>query len=199
MTRLASVLLAAGLALGTLAACGDDSSSAGPVGPQNQPVSLAGTALAPLPDNGNDPAVGKTAPTLSGKDFSGNAVTVTPATGRPRLILFVAHWCPHCQAEVPRVVKWLADGSIPAGLDLVAVSTGVQASAPNYPPSKWLAKENWTKPVLADSAAMESAKAFGLTSYPYFVLLNADSTVAVRASGELTRAELRKLLATVGL
>jgi hypothetical protein len=38
---------------------------------------------------------------------------------------------------------------------------------------------------MADNAAGTAGKAYGLTGYPYFVLVNADGTVAGRGSGEL--------------
>ena len=38
---------------------------------------------------------------------------------------------------------------------------------------------------MADSRDGTAAKAYGLTAYPYFVLVNADGTVAGRGSGEL--------------
>ena len=30
--------------------------------------------------------------------------------GSPQLIVVMAHWCPHCQAEIPRIVDWNTDG-----------------------------------------------------------------------------------------
>ena len=68
-------------------------------------VEIDGTALPPLagatPDA--DPAVAMAAPTLTGTNFEGDPVTV-PSSERPTLLVFAAHWCPHCQAEIPRLV-----------------------------------------------------------------------------------------------
>ena len=152
------------------------------------------TALAPLPDAGADPAVGQAMPTLTGTSLDGTPLTV-PASGRPTLVLFVAHWCPHCQAEVPVVQDWVDEGRLPEGVDLVTVSTAVDARRGNHPPAEWLASEGWTAPVLADDAQSSGAEAAGLTAFPYFVAVDADGTVAARASGELTSTQLDQITA----
>ena len=48
------------------------------------------------------------------------------AAGQPTLVVFLAHWCPHCQAEVPVIVKAIADWTIPE-IRAVAVATGTNA------------------------------------------------------------------------
>src|SRR5438552_12519468 len=64
---------------------------------QTQPVSVTGTALPSFSgDTEADPAVGKPMPTLRGTSFDGTPVTIAP-DGHPKVIAFVAHWCPHCQ------------------------------------------------------------------------------------------------------
>ncbi|MFN8023551.1 MAG: TlpA disulfide reductase family protein [Acidimicrobiales bacterium] len=161
---------------------------------QNRPVTITGDALPTLPDPpADDPAVGLVAPTLAGQNFEGIAVDVDP--GAPTLLVFVAHWCPHCQAEVPRLVQWNNDKRVPAGLRVVGVSTSVDERRDNYPPSDWLAREGFPWPVLADSEAQDAASAYGLPGFPYFVLLDADGKVLWRASGEISMDELDSILA----
>lgn len=157
-------------------------------------VTIQGEALPPLPDSGADPAVGQAMPTLSGTSLDGTPLTV-PTTGRPTLALFVAHWCPHCQAEVPVVQDWVDEGRLPEGVDLMTVSTAVDARRGNHPPAEWLASEGWTAPVLADDAQSSGAEAAGLTAFPYFVAVDADGAVAARASGELTPTQLDQITA----
>jgi thiol-disulfide isomerase/thioredoxin len=131
---------------------------------------------------------------LSGVSFDGSPVTVgTP--GAPTIVAFVAHWCPHCQKEVPLLQQWRSDGSLPAGVNWATVSTSVEPAGPNYPPSAWLAKVGWTAPVLADSADSQAAQAWGLSSFPYLVAVRADGTVAARGIGELTLDQVRTLVA----
>lgn len=168
-----------------------------PVAGQEQPVTVEGTALPALPESGDDPAVGETAPTLVGSTFTGEDITIGGDTGQPTLIAFVAHWCPHCQAEVPRLVEWRADGTIPEDVRLVAVATGTDENQPNYPPQDWLEGEDWPDDVLADSPGSDAAEAYGLDAYPYFVALNADGTVAARGSGELDQQGIEDLVASL--
>ena len=104
-------------------------------------VAVTGDALPAFDSAANpDPAVGMTAPTLTGKSFTGNVVT-TESTGTPTLTIFLAHWCPHCQREVPLLVEWEKSGKMPAGIDIVAIATGTDSANPNYHHRNgWLAK-----------------------------------------------------------
>jgi cytochrome c biogenesis protein CcmG/thiol:disulfide interchange protein DsbE len=108
--------------------------------------------------------------------------------------MFLAHWCPHCRAEVPVITDWLESAGMPDDVDLYAVSTGVSSDAPNYPPSQWLEDENWPVTTMADDADSSVATAFGLRSYPYFVAIDANGDVVARASGELSVEQLEAML-----
>ena len=152
------------------------------------PVAVTGTALAKYDSTlATDPAVGTKPPELAGKQFDGSALSIVPG-GKAKLVTFVAHWCPHCQREVPLIVSWLP--TKPSTLDVLAVSTAVDPSAANYPPSTWLTKVKYTVPTLTDDAKSSAAAAWGLPGYPYLVLLKADGTVAARYSGEMALADL---------
>ena len=171
--------------------------SAGPA--ENQPVTIVGDVLVPLPDSGPDPAIGAAAPTIDGHDFTGKAVIIKPGDGKPKLILFVAHWCPHCQREVPRIVKWTNDGSIPKSIEVVAVSTGVKSDQNNFPPSAWLAKENWPGVIVADDAKSQAGLAYGLTGFPFFALVDGTGKVVARDSGEKELQQIQALIAKVAV
>jgi thiol-disulfide isomerase/thioredoxin len=163
---------------------------------QTRLVRVTGTPLPRLDDGASgsrDPAVGKVAPELYGTSFDGHPVTVTHGT--PTAVVFLAHWCPHCQREVPVLVRWLAAGKLPAGVKLVAVATATDPQLPNYPPSAWLQRQHWPAPVLADDDHGSAATAFGLPAFPYFVLLDGNGHVVARTSGELTPHALDQLFA----
>lgn len=129
-----------------------------------------------------DPAIGQAAPTVTnGVSIQGEPVDLT--AGTPRLYVFAAHWCPHCQREIPLITSWASDGLIPDGAELVIVTTGSGSDQPNFPPTKWLIDEGWTGDTLADSEGSDVAAAFGLDGYPYFVYVNAEGKVTRRASG----------------
>lgn len=153
---------------------------------ETQPVEVSGTPLPALDDPSADPAVGLPLPIAAGHRFDGSAITIGGPTDGPTMYVFLAHWCPHCQAEVPAVQAWLEAGELPAGTKLVAVATGTDAARANYPPSAWLEREGWTPPVLVDDAAGTAAEAYGLSAYPFWVLLDGDGNVAVRAAGGVT-------------
>jgi cytochrome c biogenesis protein CcmG/thiol:disulfide interchange protein DsbE len=172
---------------------GEDGTATGTDGgtatvPDDSPVTVTGTDLPAYEDGAADPAVGTPMPTLEGTALDGSSLTI-PASGRPTMIVFLAHWCPHCQAEVPVVQGWVDGGGLPAGVDLLSVSTASDPARPNYPPSEWLAGEGWTAPVLVDGNEAALA-AGGVSAFPFFVAVDADGNVIQRASGELTEQQL---------
>ena len=157
---------------------------------------ITGDALPPFQGPDGDDAVGMTAPTVEGSDFTGKAVSIT-ADGRPKVIVFLAHWCPHCQAAVPLLQTWVSAGGVPEGVDLVSVATGIDPSRPNYPPEAWLQREGWTVPVIADTSN-SVAQAYGLPAYPFWVFVGADGKVAARTVGELTIPDLESAIGRLG-
>lgn len=164
-----------------------------PGGSEVRPVTITGTALPAFGDD-PDPAIGMAAPALSGAGFDGTPVTIEPASGNVTLVMFLAHWCPHCQREVPVLTEWEQQGGVPEGVDIVSVATATSNERPNYPPSSWLAGEHWPFPVIADDPNFSAAGAYGLSSFPYFVILDADGNVAARTSGEIDPDDLAALL-----
>jgi len=187
----AVVVIAAVIAV--VATRSDDASA----GPQTYPVQVTGTALPADPDvsGPSDPAIGKTPPTLTGQSlFDGTPLSITPGGGAPQLVVFVAHWCPHCQREVPLLVRWMSSAQKPSDLKVVAVSTAYNQSTANSPASAWLQKEHWPTPVLADSNNDDASQAYGLTSFPYLVVLGPDGTVKGRAHGEMTTDQLTQFV-----
>lgn len=159
----------------------------------NAVATVGGSPLVELPDDAADPAIGQAAPTLRGEDPEGTKVTA-PTTGKATVVLFVAHWCPHCQAEVPVLQEWIDAGSQPDSVDLVAVATAMNEARPNYPSSDWLEREGWTSPVIADADAHAMA-AYGLSAFPFWVAVGADGQVVRRITGELTVAQITALFA----
>lgn len=165
---------------------GDDSSSTtgGTEAGQTAAVTVTGEALPPFEATEEDRAVGMTLPAMTGVDFDGDPVSIDNEGAK--IVVFLAHWCPHCQAEVPVLQSWIEQGGLPSDVDLYSISTAVDESMPNYPPSAWLKREGWTSPVVLDDDASKAGLAAGVSSYPYFVFVNADGTVAMRAVGELS-------------
>ncbi|MEX2254316.1 MAG: TlpA disulfide reductase family protein [Acidimicrobiia bacterium] len=154
-------------------------------------IRVDGTKLKASDDIGTvaDPAVGKTAPTLKGLSLAGKKITVGN-DGKPRIVVFLSHSCPHCRAEVPRIVELAKQGKLD-GVEVDTVATNTSQDLPNWPPSEWLRAEGWPyRPVLADDANLRALDAFGGDAFPYFVFVDADGKVAARVSGELEPSTL---------
>jgi thiol-disulfide isomerase/thioredoxin len=152
-----------------------------------RPVTVEGSALPPLPE-GDDPAVGLAAPVLTGESFDGSAVT-TASEGGPVMVVFLAHWCPHCNNEIPRLIGLEQDGRFPDDLKIVAVSTAVAPDRPNFPPSEWIVEKGWPWEVMADdydftNQTFVGASAFGVNGFPFITVVGGDGTVLGRWSGE---------------
>lgn len=166
---------------------------------ESEPTSDFDTAVAtvdgrPLPmlPADDDPAIGSTAPRIEGTTLDDGQLSA-PASGRPTVLLFLAHWCPHCRAEVPVVQDWIDDGNLPDGVDLVGVSTAMSPDRPNYPPSAWLDREGWTVPTIADASGV-AAEAYGLSAFPFWVAVDAQGNVVARATGELEPEQIDSLV-----
>lgn len=161
-------------------------------------VEIVGTALPAMPEVGpiadasNDPTVGTVAPTIVGTDFEGDEVRIEP-DGRAKAIYFVAHWCPHCQAEVPVVQSLIDDGQKPDGLDVYAISTAVDSSRGNFPPEAWLDSEEFTPQVLRDDSELTAYNSVGPAGFPFVVYLDSNHQVVARSAGTLDAARMQAL------
>lgn len=178
----------AAIAAALLAARGDDAVEARI---ETSSVQVSGSALPPLAQP--DPAIGSVAPTVVASTLDGDRVELGGG-GDPVVAGFFAHWCSHCQNEVPRAVQWLSAPDLPSGVDVVGISTAVTPDADNYPPSAWFERVRWPNPVLLDSDTGEIASQFGVTGFPFWVAIDADGEVVARMSGEIGEAAFRALL-----
>jgi cytochrome c biogenesis protein CcmG/thiol:disulfide interchange protein DsbE len=188
---------------GTGEAVGPSAVTGEPIDPLTATLTVTGDPLAPFEgDPDADVAVGTPAPGLAGTDYDGNPTAITPGEDGPTLVVFLAHWCPHCNAEIPVLNEWRDAGGVPDDLRIVAVSTGVSTERPNYPPGEWLEEKGWEWDVIADgpfdgSAPPAGLVAYGVSAYPFFTLIDAAGNVAARGSGELPVEALEELVARV--
>ncbi|MGI9667548.1 MAG: TlpA family protein disulfide reductase [Acidimicrobiia bacterium] len=166
------------------------------VGAEYGEVTIEGEALPLMPQSTplDQTATGLTPPSLQGFNFSGDTVTIDYSDGRAKAVAFLAHWCPHCQEEVPRVQAWLdATGGDP-DVDMYSVSTSMNSGRDNYPPSEWLEREGWTVPVIRDDQENSALISHGAGGFPFWVFTNSDGTVAARTAGQLTIEQLEAIL-----
>lgn len=163
------------------------------------PLSIEGEAL-PQPGQpaadataqslfSSDTAVGKTVPTIKGKGFDGQEHTIGKGAGKPQAIAVVAHWCHHCQNEVKAAKTWMTDGTVPEGIELIALTTQNSPQRPNWPADKWFEKEQWPGLSVYDAPSEDGkspgAEALGVGAFPTWVFTDGDGKVVGRVSGAI--------------
>ncbi len=178
---LAVVVLA--LVAGTTSGGGGDVDASAAFGD----VTIDGDPLPRLQDPSSDIAFGMTAPVAQGIDLDGNPITVG-SPGEPTILLFLAHWCSHCQQEVNRLSPWLKENEL-EGVDFRAIATSSAADQPNWPPNEWLEREEWSAPTMLDDEAGSTGTAYGLSAFPFWVVLDADGAVQARFTGQLSEEQ----------
>jgi thiol-disulfide isomerase/thioredoxin len=201
------VVLVLGLAgAAVLLTGGDDESSGGVLAPgetpaptygddvqENRPVEVSGDPVPALDSVVDvDPAIGTAIPVVDGATFDGNAMTIGGTTDGPTMYVFLAHWCPHCNDEIPELIELRNRDGLPEDMNVVAVSTAVDSSAPNYPPSEWIVDKEWPSewPVMADSVESTTFVVNGGSGFPYLTIVDADGNLLARDSGTKTAEEL---------
>ena len=173
----AAVLIAAVVAITTVTG----------TSPEAVEVTIAGDSVPVLSGNvplGRDIAFGWDAPMVEGTDWNGNPVTIDPGDGRSKLIVFLAHWCPHCQAEVPVVQAWLNETGGHPDVDIYGIATSNDRTRPNWPPGEWLEREGWTPPTLVDNSG-KAARDYGMAGTPFWAVVNGEGKVVYRIAGAI--------------
>lgn len=161
-------------------------------------VTIKGGSLPEYNRATEDFAVGAFAPIPTGIDLNGNNITVSTRKGleekKASIIVFLAHWCSHCQREVPMIQKFVNEHGYPKDLNLFSVATHIDKKRNNYPPNDWLQRENFTVPVIFDDEENNIAESFGLSAFPYWVFLNPDGTVYMRHAGSLSEDQFYQVM-----
>lgn len=170
------------------------------------PVLVTGAALPEfsraIQEGAPDIGLCQSAPVVSGYDYAGDEIVIDPARDGATMVVLLAHWCPHCNREIPVLNDWRDSGDVPEGLDIVGVSTGVDPTAANFPPADWLDEMDWQWPVLADSDAgaddpdddvvTSAFRAYGGASFPTMLVIGSDGRLLDRFSGEFPVAEIAR-------
>lgn len=149
-------------------------------------VTVEGEGLPFFESGSADPAVGTTAPTVTGENWDGTEYTIGP-DGNAKIVVMLAHWCPHCQREVPLIQSWVDSGAVPEGVELygTTVLTNRVRDGDTWPPQEWLEGEGWTIPTIMDDQSGSIVEAYGMTGTPTYVVLGPDNENLGRLSGEI--------------
>ena len=160
------------------------------------PPVITGTPLPAFTGTADDPAIGMAAPAVQGSDQQGAPVAIEP-NGRVQMVIFAAHWCPHCQREIPIIQDWVDGGGLPDDVDIVTVSTGDRAhraelSAGRLVRARGLdsADHRRTRPARSPRPTVSRAIRTSSSS-------TAAGNVFARFVGEIPIDELERILATV--
>jgi thiol-disulfide isomerase/thioredoxin len=143
----------------------------------------------------DDPAVanGIVLGSVTGTDYyTGDEATFSPDDGKARVWMVWAHWCPHCQAELPEVADWYsANAGIFPNTELVSVTTSIDPSRGN-PLEPYLDESAFPFPVLVDPD-YRLASQFGTSAFPYWVVTASDGTVLLRIAGRVGLAQVENI------
>lgn len=148
-------------------------------------VTVDGDDLVTWSGSGTDTAIGDPVPTISGTSIENKPLTLKAGDGTAYVYSVMAHWCPHCNVEVPRIVEWADKQGVPDGVKIVGVSTSADKGQPNFPPATWLAKESWAYPTIVDDELGTASDALGTSGFPNLVFVDVDGKVVERFSGEM--------------
>ena len=161
------------------------------------PVQVDGTPIdIPFPEDRGapDPAVGLPSPRIEALDYDDASVTIG-GPGRAQVLVFLAHWCPVCDQELPTLRSIVAAGGVPDEVDLVLVTTGLDPGRPNWPPKRWLDDAGLSGvTTVRDDVGDPLMRSYGLRAYPAWAVLDADGTVVARRQGLLDAVGVAQLL-----
>jgi thiol-disulfide isomerase/thioredoxin len=149
--------------------------------------------LPPFEQGQPDAALGIALGDVTGPEYYSEAdLTVDPADGTTRAWLVWAHWCPHCQRELPALSEWYeANAASYPNVELVSVTTSIDPGRGN-PLEPYLDELALPFPAIVD-ADLALAEQFGASAFPFWVFTGPDGTTLLRVAGFLEIAQLEEI------
>jgi thiol-disulfide isomerase/thioredoxin len=107
-----------------------------------------------------------------------------------------AHWCPHCQNDLPALATFLdAAGSDFPHVRVVTITTSIDDTRGN-PLVPYLDASQFPFPVLVDPDGRLAAS-LGTPAFPFWVITGPDGQVLLRQPGEFGADQLGNLFASI--
>ena len=88
--------------------------------------------------------------------------------------------------------EYWSTNELPTDVDIIGISGSNREGEVAYPPSEWLA--DWPTPILVDDELGTAMRAYGLSFFPFSVIVDETGTVVTRHIGSLTGPDLENAL-----
>jgi len=137
-------------------------------------------------DPASDPARGKPAPIITTNQ------NVWPAEDKYTVMFSIAHWCPHCDDELPNIID--AAQSASDDVEVVLVSSAEDKTADNFPGDEWIRSKGWEGVVIDDTPTSAVLQSFGSNSFPFAMVVGPDGNVISRTVGSLDSATIEMMM-----
>jgi peroxiredoxin len=134
--------------------------------------------------------IGDTIPAFTAPMLGGGTMTWDDYLGTPTVLAIWAPWCPHCQAELPRLSAGV-DGH--PGVQMVSVATAIDQQ-PGPTPEEYLASKGLTFPVGVDDANGTILQGMGVQSFPTTYYVDPSGKVMNVTVGEVPPDQLQQIL-----
>lgn len=136
---------------------------------------------------------GKPAPDLQVMDLQGNPLSLADLKGKTVLLDFWNTWCPPCLADAPALDKLYTRYG---GKDLAIV--GVSVNEDRSTVEAFLKKHPHAYPIVL-TTENEMPRPYEIGTFPTYIVISQDGSVAAAAQGDQGFGELRDFLKKAGL
>lgn len=156
----------------------------------------AGTSPAPAGEVAIDRApgpqlqIGDTIPAFTAPMLGGGTMRWDDYLGTPTVLSIWAPWCPHCQAELPRLA---AGVDAQPDVQMVSVVSAI-GQQPGPTPEEYMASQSLTFPVGIDDANSTILQGMGVQSFPTTYYVDPNGTVVNVTVGEVPDDQLSQIL-----
>ncbi len=133
------------------------------------------------------PVAGAAAPDFNITAKDGSTLTKAQIVGKPTLLVFFASWCPHCQAEAPRIKDIAAKNP---DVQVVFIGVGDRET----PDDIYAFQQKFALPFPTYQDGGKAAAAYGIASYPTLMAGDKGGVIRDVQTGEKSPAELDSLL-----